>query len=121
MHSPGGNLPAVMSNTGGQIDILPTIANLLGLSVEDQLHFGQDLFNQDSNVLPIRHFLPAGSFVNDQSIYVTGNDYADGDSYSLNDNRISLNGATEGQFMAAQRLLEMSNSYLLQLPDDANQ
>ncbi|WP_379141259.1 hypothetical protein [Paenibacillus sp. sgz500992] len=61
-----------------------------------------------------------GSLVNDQSIYVTGNDYADGSNYGLSDNMISINGSTEEQFRAALRLLELSNSYLLQLPDDAD-
>ncbi|MNO22819.1 Lipoteichoic acid synthase [compost metagenome] len=121
VHSPGGQLPSVMNNTGGQIDILPTVANLLGVSVQNQLHFGQDLFNQESNLIPLRHFLPAGSFVNDQNMYVTGNDYADGNNYSLSDNTITADGSTEEQFRAAQRLLEMSNSYLHQLPDDAEQ
>ncbi|MNC74046.1 hypothetical protein D3C75_1253380 [compost metagenome] len=87
------------------------------VSAENQLHFGQDLFNQDSNVLPIRHFLPTGSFVNDQSIYVTGNGYADGENYSLEDNESRPGGSTVKQFEAAQCLLEMSNSYLLQLPE----
>ncbi|WP_325175610.1 hypothetical protein [Paenibacillus sonchi] len=56
--------------------------------------------------------------MNDQSIYVTGNDYTDGNNYSLSDNMISINGSTKEQFRTAQRLLEMSGSYLLQLPDD---
>ncbi|MNC36962.1 hypothetical protein D3C75_855080 [compost metagenome] len=89
--------------------------------MQNQLHFGQDLFNQESNLIPLRHFLPAGSFVNDQNMYVTGNDYADGNNYSLSDNTITADGSTEEQFRAAQRLLEMSNSYLHQLPDDAEQ
>ncbi|ANY68685.1 sulfatase [Paenibacillus sp. BIHB 4019] len=118
VHSPSGELPPVMSGTGGQIDILPTVANLLGITVQNQLHFGQDLFNQGSNLLPVRHFLPLGSFVNDHSIYVTGNGYADGSNYRLSDNKVTEDGSTETEFRAAQRLLELSNSYLLQLPND---
>ncbi|WP_151735462.1 LTA synthase family protein ['Paenibacillus yunnanensis' Narsing Rao et al. 2020] len=117
VHSPSGQLPPVMSGTGGQIDILPTVANLLGVSTESQLHFGQDLFNQESNLIPLRHFLPTGSFINDSSIYVTGKDYADGSNYSLIDNGLIPGGSTEEQFNRAQRLLDLSNSYLLQLPD----
>lgn len=51
VHSPGAKLPAVMDHTGGQVDILPTVANLLGVSVQNQLHFGEDLFNQQTNLL----------------------------------------------------------------------
>ncbi|MEC0242647.1 LTA synthase family protein [Paenibacillus dokdonensis] len=117
MHSPSASLPEKVDVTGGQIDILPTVANLLGISVQNQLHFGEDLLNQQTNLIPLRHFLPSGSFINDKSMYVTGNAYADGFNYSLSDNTISADGSTETQFTAAQRLLNMSNSYILQLPD----
>lgn len=121
VHSPGSALPSVMSGTGGQVDILPTVANLLGVSVAQQLHFGEDLFNQSSNLLPVRHFLPTGSFINNRSIYVTGDGYADGTNYNLLDNSSLPGGSTEAQFTAVQRLLNLSNSYLLQLPDRADQ
>ncbi|MNW37095.1 Lipoteichoic acid synthase [compost metagenome] len=117
VHSPSGQLPSVMSGTGGQIDILPTAANLLGVSTKNQLHFGQDLFNQGSNLIPLRHFLPTGSFINDSSVYVTGMDYADGSNYRLGNNSIIQDSSTEEQFNRAKRLLDLSNSYLMQLPD----
>ncbi|OMD83604.1 LTA synthase family protein [Paenibacillus sp. FSL R10-2796] len=121
VHSPGAKLPSVMEGTGSQIDIMPTLANLLGVSMQNQLHFGQDLFNQESNLIPLRHFLPTGSFVNEQSIYVTGNDYTDGNNYSLSDNTITTNGSNEAQFATGLHLLELSNSYLLQLPNDGEE
>ncbi len=117
VHSPSGSLPAVMERTGGQIDILPTVANLLGVSLQNQLHFGEDLLNTQSNLIPFRHFLPTGSFVNNTSIYLPGNDYEDGSNYRLSDNAEVKDGSTEAQFEAAERLLDMSNSYLLQLPE----
>ncbi|MRN52896.1 LTA synthase family protein [Paenibacillus monticola] len=117
VHAPGAVQPAVFSQTGGHIDILPTVANLLGISVKDQLHFGEDLLNQHTNLLPIRHFLPSGSFVNDTSMYLTGVSYEDGTNYNLIDNSITKGGSTEAQFNAVDRLLNMSNSYILQLPD----
>ncbi|MEC0372206.1 LTA synthase family protein [Paenibacillus chibensis] len=117
VHSPSGQLPAVMERTGGQIDIMPTVANLLGVSMEHQLHFGEDLFNQETNLIPLRHFLPTGSFLNDQTMYVTGKGYEDGSNFSLKDNSMTPDGSTEAQFTAAQRLLDLSNSYIMQLPD----
>lgn len=117
VHAPGIDQPAVYTQTGGQIDILPTVANLLGISMKDQLHFGEDLMNQQTNLIPVRHFLPTGSFINDTSLYLTGVDYDDGSNYNLIDGSETENGSTQAQFDAVQRLLNMSNSYILQRPD----
>ncbi|ULO05800.1 LTA synthase family protein [Paenibacillus sp. 19GGS1-52] len=117
IHAPGAVQPVKFSQTGGQVDILPTLANLLGISVKDQLHFGEDLLNQSTNLLPVRHFLPTGSFINDTSMYLTGISYEDGTNYNLTDNSITKDGSTKAQFNAIDRLLNMSNSYILQLPD----
>ncbi|ASA20493.1 LTA synthase family protein [Paenibacillus donghaensis] len=117
VHSPGAGQRAELSQTGGQVDILPTAANLLGVSLQDQLHFGEDLFNQTHNLLPVIHFLPTGSFINDSSLFLTGEGYSDGTHYNLLDNSETSGGSTEAEFTAMQRLLSLSNSYLLQLPD----
>ncbi|MEK3981826.1 LTA synthase family protein [Paenibacillus sp. FSL K6-3166] len=117
VHAPDLDQPTVYTQTGGQIDILPTVANLLGISMKDQLHFGEDLMNQQTNLLPVRHFLPTGSFINDTSLYLTGVDYDDGNNYNLIDGSETEGGSTKEQFDAVQRLLNMSNSYILQRPD----
>ncbi|MNO08457.1 hypothetical protein D3C81_2311110 [compost metagenome] len=59
--------------------------------------------------------------MNNTSIDLTGNEYEDGSNYSLSDNSVIQGGSTEAQFEAAERLLNMSNSYLLQLPDRPDQ
>lgn len=115
VHAPGIDWSGELTRTGGQIDILPTVANLLGVSVDNQLHFGEDLMNQPLNLIPFKHFLPTGSFLNDSSLFVTGAGYDDGTNYSLLDNTITDGGSTERQFQAAEQLLRMSDSYLLQL------
>ncbi|WP_168119581.1 LTA synthase family protein [Paenibacillus sp. HB172176] len=121
LHVPGVSYPAVMTQTGGQIDILPTVANLLGISLDNQIHFGEDLLNQDTNILPMRHFLPTGSFINDKNLYVPGIAYDDGTDYNLLDNSETEihNGSstTETQYENALKLLNLSDNYVDQLPD----
>jgi len=116
VHAPGVTYPKTLEQTGGQIDIMPTVANLLGVSMKDQIHFGEDLLNQSTNLLPMRHFLPTGSFVNDTSMFLPGVDFEDGTNYDLKDNSNSADGSTEAQYNAALRLLNMSDSYAKQLP-----
>lgn len=60
--------PKTFPQTGGQVDVFPTLANLLGVSLKGHIHFGQDLLNNTGNVLPQRYYLPSGSFVNGKGI-----------------------------------------------------
>ncbi|MFX3634311.1 MAG: LTA synthase family protein [Candidatus Pristimantibacillus sp.] len=117
MSAPGVSYPAVIDKTGGQVDILPTVTNLVGVSLQDQIHFGEDLLNQNKNVLPMRHFLPTGSFINDTNMFLPGIGYEDGTNYQLSDNNINNNGSTEEQYNRALKLLNLSDNYVEQLPD----
>ncbi|MCC3376844.1 hypothetical protein [Cohnella sp. REN36] len=108
--------PAVYDKTGGQVDILPTVANLFGVSLKDQIHFGEDLLNQDANLLPMRHFLPTGSFINDRSVFLPGIAYEDGTNFDVRDNGVLEGGSTEDEYNRALKLLNLSDSYATQLP-----
>ncbi|HEY8529135.1 MAG TPA: LTA synthase family protein [Paenibacillaceae bacterium] len=114
--APGATHPAVFEQVGGQVDLLPTIANLLGLSLEGQLHFGRDLLNGSGyNLLPQRHFVPSGSFLNDRVLFIPGSGFADGVHLPLDED---VSGeATEDEFNRALELLRLSNLYAQQLPD----
>ncbi|MEX2461319.1 MAG: LTA synthase family protein [Paenibacillaceae bacterium] len=85
IHAP--NLPQgeVISQVGGQLDIMPTVANLLGISLKDEnfVHFGQDLMNISKNVFGMRYYLPTGSFFNNDILFVPGKGFEDGKATSL--------------------------------------
>ncbi|WP_225442744.1 LTA synthase family protein [Paenibacillus lycopersici] len=112
---PGVTYPSVQHDVGGQIDILPTVANLLGVSTANQIHFGQDLLNQTSNLLPMRHFLPSGSFINDENVFLPGKDYTDGTNFPL-PGEAGDKQATEDQYNRALELLNLSDSFVSHLP-----
>lgn len=117
MSAPGVTYPSVIDKVGGQIDILPTVANLMGISLKDQIHFGEDLLNQNTNILPMRHFLPTGSFINDTNMYLPGIAYEDGTNYNLIDNKTNTDGSTEKEYTSGLKLLNLSDNYVEQLPD----
>lgn len=83
--APGVTPGVQLEQIGGQVDILPTIAGLTGVSLEDQLHFGQDLLHEGGNLLPERYYLPSGSVLNDASLFIPAKGYGDGTHYSLAD------------------------------------
>lgn len=114
---PGITHSAVYRQTGGQVDLLPTIANLTGTSLSNQLYFGQDLLNHNRNLLPERYYLPSGSVINESSLFIPGNEYSDGTFYSLDNSKEISNGLSELEYKNALKLLHLSDSYVSQLPD----
>ncbi|NOU78080.1 sulfatase-like hydrolase/transferase [Paenibacillus sp. LMG 31459] len=110
--------PSVKEQLGGQVDILPTVANLLGVPLDYHIHFGQDLLNQTHyNLLPQRYYLPTGSFVNNEELFLSGSGFEDGQHYTLSGDGTELLQSTEDEFTRALELLRMSDSYVTQLPD----
>ncbi|AOZ93125.1 LTA synthase family protein [Paenibacillus crassostreae] len=107
----------VLEQIGGQVDVMPTIANLVGASLNQQIHFGQDLLNQSYNLLPERYYLPTGSFMSDSALFLPGNGYEDGTHYPFAGEGEDSISATEAEYERALKLLHLSDSYVSQLPD----
>lgn len=55
---------------GGQMDIMPTVANLLGINNSNRYYFGQDLLNQADGFAAFRYYEPDGSFVTQRYFYI---------------------------------------------------
>jgi lipoteichoic acid synthase len=85
IHVPNLNNGKVISQVGGQLDIMPTVANLLGISLKNQnfVHFGQDLMNITKNAFGMRYYMPTGSFFNNDIMFVPGKGFDDGKATSL--------------------------------------
>ncbi|GIO87548.1 hypothetical protein J25TS5_44800 [Paenibacillus faecis] len=115
--APGVSAPNTFENVGGQVDILPTVANLMGISLDQHLHFGQDILNQTYNLLPQRYYLPSGSFLNDKALFMPGVWYKDGTQYPVAEDGVSQALTTEKEYNRALELLRLSDSYVQQLPD----
>ncbi|MDG5788954.1 LTA synthase family protein [Evansella sp. AB-P1] len=65
VHIPGHE-GAIMDTVSGQVDVMPTLLNLLGIHEEDHVMFGNDLFAEDRRDLAV---LRDGSVVSDDLIY----------------------------------------------------
>lgn len=85
IHTPNQPKGKVIPQVGGQMDIMPTIANLLGISLKNEnfIHFGQDLMNINKNAFGIRYYMPTGSFFNNDIMFVPGKGFEDGKATSL--------------------------------------
>lgn len=116
IHGEGITEAKILEQVGGEIDIMPTAASLLGISMDNNLHFGQDLLSQNYNLLPERYYLPSGSFIASSGLLIPGNSFEDHTQYPIatGDKKPV---ATEDEYNRALRLLQLSHSYVTQLPD----
>ena len=69
IHIPGSGIKEKISTTGGQIDFMPTMANLMGLEPDDTFIMGQDLINSKDGFVAFTTYLFEGSFVSNDVIF----------------------------------------------------
>lgn len=119
IHVPGQTKGQTIDQVGGQLDIMPTVAGLLGISFkqENMVHFGQNLFNITNNVVGMRYYLPTGSFFNDDILFVPGKTFEDGTAVSLKTLQpVADFSQYRKDYNYIMRLMNMSDSYVKLLP-----
>ncbi|MFD0712511.1 LTA synthase family protein [Paenibacillus sp. GCM10027626] len=119
IHWPGVKHGKTIDTVGGQLDIMPTMANLLGVSLAEQSFtaLGQDLLNIDNNIVGMRYYLPTGSFFNNDILYIPGTGFEDGKAVSLR----TLEPVTDltpyrKDYDYILKLMEKSDQYVRSLP-----
>lgn len=76
IHLPGLNESRTITTVGGEVDIMPTIANLMDLTLEQPYVFGQDLLNTEEGFVAQISYVGKNSFITDdnQMLFVIGKD-----------------------------------------------
>ena len=107
----------IIDTVGGQIDIMPTIANLLNLSLDDSVYFGQDLVNYTDNLIGMRYYMPVGSFYNSEITFKPKEAFEDGEAFNVYTNEgISDYSNYEKDYNRILELMRLSDMYLNSLP-----
>lgn len=116
---PGEAPRQVIKTVGGQVDIMPTVANLLGVSLKDENYvaFGHDLLNTNKNVFGMRYYLPTGSFFNNDILFVPGKSFEDGMAWSLDTLEPVPDFSTyRGDYDYVLKLMKLSDTFVETLP-----
>jgi len=74
IHIPGLGRQETIETTGGQIDFLPTILNLIGIDNPNPFVFGQDLLNAGQGFVASQTYMLKGSFISDDIIFEVSRD-----------------------------------------------
>lgn len=120
IHLPGQLSGRVIEQTGGQIDILPTVANIMGIDLKKEgvTAFGQDLINGGHNLVGMRYYLPTGSFFNNEILFVPGKKgFSDGKATSIRTlKRVEDISPYKLEYEQIIQRMKKSDSYVKQLP-----
>jgi hypothetical protein len=115
IHIPGSEASArVMSVAGGQIDLLPTIAWLLGFETLDTLYLGQNLLTASEGFVPEKAHLLKGSFIKGDVIFEMSRDGVFENSRAWNirtGEPVPIEGL-EDDSLRAKRMIETGEFYL---------
>ena len=101
IHYPGMKETGTISKIGGEIDLLPTIANLMG--IEAPYALGKDLFNSPDSYAVLR----SGTVITDKFVYLQSEDSV----YDTSGNKIKGDAYTD-QIAEYQKLLDISDLIL---------
>ncbi|MCI8332161.1 MAG: LTA synthase family protein [Clostridiales bacterium] len=91
VHIPGSGVTETIHTTGGHLDYEPTILNLLGISNNKAVMFGQDLINHNKGVIYMQNHMSIGSFIDDSVVAVnTGTGLKVYDKFTMRELNASL-------------------------------
>ncbi|MFC6333623.1 LTA synthase family protein [Paenibacillus septentrionalis] len=109
-----------IEQVGGQIDMMPTVLNLLGITEQgtELVMFGSDLLNTITNIVGVRYYLPTGSFFNDEVLFVPGQSFKDGQAISLETlQSVKLTADMEKDYHYIMEIMSLSDLYTSHYPE----
>ncbi|MDR3686723.1 MAG: LTA synthase family protein [Coriobacteriia bacterium] len=117
IHLPGQTEGHTSTKPDGQVDIMPTIADLVGMDTSDTPHVGRSVFVDAPSFIPTRAYLPAGSFINDSVLFMPGLSFEDGSAVSVaTAQKVAPTETEQRGLELAQRLSLLSDAWVKSLP-----
>jgi phosphoglycerol transferase MdoB-like AlkP superfamily enzyme len=117
IHLPRQKAGKVSSAPAGQVDIMPTIADLVGLDLSNVPHMGRSVFLKTPSFVPLRAFYPPGSFVDDSVLFIPNASAAGGRVVGVRSGKPGLPTVTEFNWVpAASQLTTISDAWVKSLP-----
>jgi lipoteichoic acid synthase len=117
IHLPGQKTAKVSRAPVGQVDIMPTIADLVGLDISKVPHMGRSAFVSAPAFVPTRAYEAPGSFIDDSVLFIPGATAGSGKVVGVRSAKPGLPTVTELNWIpVASRLTTISDTWLKSLP-----
>ena len=118
IHLPGQKVGGTIDTTVGQVDIAPTVADLLGIDLTEIPHLGRSVFVESQPFVMMRSHFPGGTVLNDRVAYLPGLVAEEGAALSLDDGTTVAPTAVERADMKRGAALSaLSEQWAESLPD----
>ena len=114
IHIPGSEVHETISISGGQTDIFPTAAYLLGIEELDNLYLGQNLLTAVSGFVAFQMHLLKGSFIKDDIVFEMSRDgvFENSRVYNRKTGEELSPGDYYEDSQRAKEIIELSELYL---------
>jgi len=117
IHLPGQTKAELVTATAGQVDIMPTIADLVGLDLRGTPHMGKSVFVNSNSLVPTRSYLPGGTYINDTVVFMPGVGFSDGKAVSVETGqRVDKTDRERADMARVQELTKISDKWVIGLP-----
>lgn len=104
----------------GQIDVLPTIADALGLDLSKTPHVGRSVFREAPRIFSAGGLFPSGSYVDGDVVYIPGADFASGTVWNISSRTAGdLSQADSEKYEQMLEVLRITEGYVRGLPKRA--
>ena len=116
VHIPGQAAPVRRTDVAGQVDILPTVADLVGLDLTRVPHMGRSLFAGSNGLVPLNAFLPGDSFLSGSVLFMPDKGSDAGTARDVSDDStVKTTTADKADLVRVRTLKKLSDSWVLSL------
>jgi lipoteichoic acid synthase len=117
IHLPGQTTARVDQKPAGDVDIMPTIAELTGVSLKGIPHFGRSVFVDSPSLIPTRVYEPGGTFIDDTAMVMPGLSMDDATAVDVRTGqKVPVTAAQRQEDQRVNQLSLLSDAWIKSLP-----
>ena len=117
IHVPGETTPVVRTDVAGQVDIMPTVADMVGADLTKVPHMGRSLFVSSSPLVPLMAYYKPGSFLNYRVLFMPKTASSPTAAYRVpNGAHTGVSATDKADLGRSNALRPISDSWVMSLP-----